>query len=182
MLAKPARRRPPVARSYTLPAPVGGWNAKDQLLAMKPTEAVILDNWFPETSRVTIRNGFASHATGMGATTPVESLMPYASGGTVKLLASAGTKIYDVTSAAAATSKASGLTNARWQHTMHGERLVMVNGADLPKQYNGSTVANLAVSVATLSSMIGCATHQQRLWLIENDTLSAWYLAANAIS
>lgn len=182
MLMQATKRRTQSARGYALPAPIGGWNAKDPLAGMKPTEAVLLDNWFPEASKVTLRNGFASHGTGMGSTTSVESLMAYSSGGTQKLLAAAGTKIWDVTTAGAATAKASSLTNARWQHVMHGERLCMVNGADLPKQYNGSAVSNMSLSGATLSSMIGIASHQQRLWMIEKNTLSAYYLPANAIS
>ena len=69
-----------VARYKTIPAPVGGWNARDALAAMSPLDAVTLDNFFPITSGVMLRKGYTQWATGL--TTDVESLLPYTSGTT----------------------------------------------------------------------------------------------------
>ena len=54
--------RDTVSGSQSFPAPVGGWNARDALAEMKPTDAIYLDNWFPRTSYVEIRGGSSDHA------------------------------------------------------------------------------------------------------------------------
>ena len=41
----------------TLPAPTGGWNARDALSAMPPEDAVALVNYFPQTTDVILRYG-----------------------------------------------------------------------------------------------------------------------------
>ncbi len=115
----------------SLPAPVGGWNARDAVANMKETDAVVLDNYFPTASDVMGRKGFANHMTGFSA--PVESLLNYTTT-TEKLFACAGTAIYDATAAGAvATAVVTGLTNSRWQHvniTTAGENFVF--SAELP--------------------------------------------------
>ena len=70
MLIQPLRTNP--ARIETLvgastPAPVGGWNARDNLAEMALTDAVIVDNFFPGTANARLRRGSINHATGIGA-------------------------------------------------------------------------------------------------------------------
>ena len=60
---------------FTLPAPYGGWNARDAKTEMKPNEAIVLDNFIPDFQGVQQRRGFAQHATGIAGSF-VESLMP----------------------------------------------------------------------------------------------------------
>ena len=45
------------ARVASIPAPVGGWNARDSLANMAPTDAVVLENMFPNVSNVVLRGG-----------------------------------------------------------------------------------------------------------------------------
>ena len=117
-MASPRRRRL-VQRTTnnvaSLPAPVGGWNARDALANMAPTDAVTLDNLFPGVSSVALRGGYANHATGM--TGQVETLMTYNGGATDKMFAIASGSVYDVTSAGAVgAAVVSGLTNSRWEY------------------------------------------------------------------
>lgn len=78
------------ARAVSLLPPVGGWNTLDALADMPPDHAVILDNWFPNADRVSVRRGFTSWSTGYPAA--VESLLPYVPpSGTAKLFAASGT-------------------------------------------------------------------------------------------
>ena len=59
-MASPTRRRliqRTQANVASLPPPVGGWNARDALANMAPTDAVTLDNLFPGVSSVTLRGG-----------------------------------------------------------------------------------------------------------------------------
>jgi len=179
-----------VAREHTLGAPVGGWNARDPLANMDETDAVMLDNFFPTTGDVVQRLGQVDHVTSIGD--PVESLMVYDSATTTKLFAAAGTDFYDVTSAGSSPSSAVGsLTNARWQDvnfkTSAGQYLYAVNGADSPRLYDGSSwtaitgASSPAITGVTTTSLVYVAEHVKRLWFVEKDSLSVWYLGASAI-
>lgn len=67
-LRSKAPQRQQISTVVSYPAPLGGWNARDPLAAMKPMDAVVLNNWFPRTSYCEIRGGYtpnASSATGM---------------------------------------------------------------------------------------------------------------------
>ena len=86
------------AHAESLPAPIGGWNARDSLAAMAPTDAVTLTNLFPTQSNCVLRGGSTNWATGMSGV--VETIMTYYGALTSKLFAidATGKKIYDVTS------------------------------------------------------------------------------------
>ena len=66
LAARPNRTRKQVGRVFTLPAPVGGWNARDAYDEMPKTDALVLDDVFPRTSDVRQRNGSAFHANFVG--------------------------------------------------------------------------------------------------------------------
>lgn len=53
--------------AQAIPAPIGGWNARDALDAMPPTDAIKLVNWIPRAGFVQSRGGYAVHAAGLGA-------------------------------------------------------------------------------------------------------------------
>jgi hypothetical protein len=46
------------AKTASVPAPIGGWNGRDSLANMSPTDAVQLVNWFPTPTDVTMRKGY----------------------------------------------------------------------------------------------------------------------------
>lgn len=173
----------------SLPAPVGGWNARDAVANMKETDAVVLDNFFPMASDVMGRKGYSNHMTGFGAA--VESLLVYATT-SEKLFACAGTAIYNATAAGAvATAEVTGLTNSRWQHvniaTTGGQYLYAVNGVDKPRLYDGSTwtavdnASTPAITGVTTTKLKDVALHKNRLWFVEDDSLTAWYLPTDSI-
>ena len=43
--------------SAALPPPTKGWDTRESLADMPPDHAIKLDNWFPETDKVTVRRG-----------------------------------------------------------------------------------------------------------------------------
>ena len=100
-----------VSQPVSLPAPTGGWNARDSLTGMSPLDAVTLTNWYPATTECVLRNGYTKYATGI--TGQVETIMAYSGAATDKLFAIAGTVVYDVTAGGTATSVVTGLSNAR---------------------------------------------------------------------
>jgi hypothetical protein len=83
-------------RSFTLPAPYGGLNLRDDITAMKPNEARVLENFFPGSGQCEMRPGFEKYAIGMG-TGEVETLAAFQGYSASKMLAGANGKIYDVT-------------------------------------------------------------------------------------
>lgn len=152
---------------------------------MKPTDAVALVNWWPLPTEVMMRKGYTAHLTGGAA--QVESLMAY-HGGTPKLFAAAGTAIYDATSTGTSfpAASVSTLTNARWQHvnfgTSGGQFLVICNGADSVRTFDGSAWATPAITNVTSSTLIAVCAHVQRLFFVESGTMRIWYLPAGAVA
>ena len=187
------RRMPQnVSQSVSLPAPIGGWNARDVLSEMDPTDAPILDNWFPATSSVVCRNGYTQWATGI--TGHVETLLVYNGGSTSKMFAMAGTSIYDVTSTNGGAVGASIFTstNAKWYYTNvatpGGNYLYAVNGVDKPRLYDGTTwqavdavSAPISITGVTTTTLAYVTLFKNRLWFIQSGTLKAWYLPTQAV-
>lgn len=174
------------AVSQSLPAPVGGWNARDSLADMAKDDAVFLENWFPRTTSVDLRSGYTQWATGL--VNQVETLMAYSGSTTQKLfgITNAGS-IFDCTSTGAVGAAAvAGLTNGRWQYvniaTPAGNYLWLCNGADAPYTFDGTIWANPAIAGVTGTNLINVNLHKNRLWAIEKGTLKAWYLPVQSIA
>lgn len=176
--------------SFTLPAPTGGWNVRDPLAVMPEKDAVVLENWFPQASDVVIRKGVESWATGF--VTQPDTLLYWNGASSRKLFAAAGGGIYEVTAAgaigAAATTITEGFCSFVNTKTPGGSYLVSVNGTDKLKLFDGatwtdidntSTPAITGVATTTLSQV---ALIKKRLWFVQKDTMSAWYLSALAIA
>lgn len=174
-------------RVHPLPAPLGGWNRRDSVTAIPETDAIVLDNMVPTARGIVLRKGYQEHASGISGNY-VESLMPYVpQSGNGALFACGPTDIYDVTSAAAVGAAAvSGLTNGRWSHvnvsTLGGHYLLCANGADSMRIYDGSSWATASITGVTTADIDALAVHMQRVWLIERNSMSVWYLGIGAIA
>lgn len=173
------------SNAYNLPAPTGGLNARDSYTDMDAADAVTLTNVFPEANYVAVRGGFVSFATGM--TNPIRSLMAwYGTSGTDKIFAAESTKIWNITGGGAATSAVTGLTNADWQWTNittpGGSYLVLANGADSVRNYDGTSWTTPAISGVTSSTLINVIVFKQRLWFAQKNSLSIWYLPTSSIA
>lgn len=205
MLTRPTKQGA-VSKSASIPAPVGGWNARDALSAMPPSDAVLLENFYPTPSDVMLRKGYSVHVGNLPD--QVESLMNYSGGTTEKLFAACGTKIYDVTSSAGTTTWDSAvwgtdlwdadasavvtsLTNARFEEinisTSGGSYLLCVNGADKLRGYDGTNWwidgdgAHDITGVDT-STIAQINLFKNRVWLVQKNTLKAWYLPTSSIA
>lgn len=167
-------------------APFGGWNASDDVTDMPEEDAIVLDNLIPGDGSVALRKGIASHATGLGAA--VRSLMEWnAAGSTAKLFGATASAIYDVTSAGAVGAAAvSSLSNGNWQsvnfQTAGGNFLVLANGADSVRNYDGSSWTTPSITGVTSSTLATVTVHQSRLWFCQVDTLKVWYLPTLSIA
>lgn len=193
LLQKQARRGTGSATGTVrgIPAPVGGWNAKDALDAMKPEDAIVLDNIIPDAGKVRLRPGYLEHASAI-PDLYVETLMEYAPPSTAnrKLFAASPTAIYDVTTGGAVGAAAqSSLSNGRWQWvnfaTTGGNFLCMVNGQDNYRTYDttgGWTDRDAAVTGIDSATFSNIAVHASRLWFSVASSLSVWYLPTAAIT
>lgn len=176
--------------SASLPAPFGGWNSRDALADMEPTDAVELINWFPRRSDVMLRKGYERHVTGISG--QVQTLMAYASPSANQLFGIAGSSIYNVSnSGAVGAAVVTGLTNAKWEYinvaTSGGNFLYAVNGVDKPLIYNGTTWTSIdaastpAITGVTTTNLTHINLFKTRVWFVEKDTLKVWYLPVNSV-
>ncbi len=180
------RRASPRSVSKALPVPTKGWNTRDNIADMDPKSAVIMDNVFPDSDRVTPRRGYDDHATGM--TADINTLMVYEpASGDAEMFAACDGDIFDISSAGAVgAAVVTGKTNDKWQHvnigTSGGHFLFACNGEDTPQVYNGSAWGNTTLTGPTVTSIVWCNLHQRRLWIGEKDSLVAHYGGTNAIT
>lgn len=156
---------------------------------MRPGDAITLKNWFPTTTDLVIRGGHDDHATGTTGT--VKTLAVYnAADGTSKMFAATNSGVYDSSSAGAVGASVATSTNGYWQSVNFGDGttnwLIMVNGADKPNYYSGSAWTAVdsgstpALTGLTTTNIVNLFVHKGRLWFIQKNSLSAWYLAAGA--
>lgn len=187
--SKGQSQRRQVARVKSYPSPVGGWNARDALAAMKPIDAVYLVNWFPRTTDCVIRGGDDDYATDIDG--PAETLAVYNElDGGAQFFAASNAGVYDISSPGSAVLSAATCTMGRWQTVNFGDGtnnyLIMVNGTDDPLYYNGSAWLSVnagsspALTGVTSNTLIHVMVYQGRLFYIQKNTLSFWYLAAGA--
>jgi hypothetical protein len=153
-MAVPQQRR---AVTASLPAPIGGWNARDSLAEMNPLDAVQMVNFFPTPTDVTMRKGYTKISTGI--TGDVLTLMNYSSPTGNKLFASTDNNIYD-TSTSTATVSLSGNTSGKWIHSMittaGGSFMPAVNNTDPMVVYDGtrwsrSATTSTAQTISTIT-------------------------------
>ena len=183
--ARKAQGHQQTSLTASVPAPIGGWNARDSIADMPPTDAVVLINYFPTPTDVRVRKGYSNWTTGFGA--QVESLMLYSGNTVEKLFAASGSAFYDASSSGAVGAAVlSGLTNARWIHTNFtttgGVRyLVTCNGADKVRIFDGATwtavdgVSVPAITGVTTTTLKYVTSHKSRLWFAVKNTMEVWY-------
>lgn len=182
----------PVSLPFSIPAPTGGWNARDALASMPLTDAEIMDNWFPETTNVITRPGTLTYCSAIQGG-QVETLFSYAKQNTVQLLCAAGNQIYQASTVHAggtinsASTIAVGFSNNRWQYvnigSPGGSFMVSVNGVDHTQIYDGTNwfaqTINNSFSSITASNV---AVYNFRLFYTEANTLRfAYHQQTNAI-
>ena len=175
-----------VSQPVSLPAPTGGWNARDSLTGMSPLDAVTLTNWYPATTECQLRKGYAQWATGISG--QVQTVMAYSGGSTEKLFAiNASGSVYDVTATGAVgAASLTGLSNGKWGYlniaTLGGNFLSMANGVDAPRNYNGTTWSTPAITGVTATTLRDPILYAQRQFFIGDNTLKAWYLPVDSIA
>lgn len=163
--------------SSTIPAPTGGWNARDALENMDPLDAVELVNWIPSSGFVVGRGGSMSMC---NLTDSVDTLITYTGDAAVAFLAAAGGAIIDITDFSSPSTLDSGFTSDQWQYAMFDNSLVLVNGADDAQVYDGSLASMTITSGPASADLKGVVNFKGRAFYWENASTSAWYAEAGA--
>lgn len=160
---------------------------------MPPTDALIMDNFFPSPTTVDSRNGYVAWVTGITGYT--ETLAAYnPTSGTNKLFAVANNSVYDVTNTGVVGAPVvSGLSNNRFQtvnmaNSAGNQFLIMVNGADNLLNYDGTNwtkvtaVSTYAITGVDTSTLIHVNVFKNRLWFTQNNSFKMWYLGLYSIA
>jgi hypothetical protein len=177
-----AAAKQPTTAPLSLPAPVKGWNTRDELDSMDPLDAILLDNFYPDSSGINCRTGSIGYAVGLGSG-PVETLAEFDSGSVSRLLGACGGSIFDISNAGpAGPPLGTGFSNARWQTTTFLQRLFLANGADPLQIYDGGSLAAASFTGAPLSSLVGVFQYQQTLFLWANNSTGFYFAQLNSIS
>jgi hypothetical protein len=179
----------PRTQTASVPAPIGGLNARDSIANMPPTDAVYMDNMFPTPTSVDLRGGSSAFATTDGSSSGdgVETLMAYNGVSTKKLFGIDSAGITDITSGGTITPPSvTSLSNARFQYinfgTAGGHYISCVNGADSARLFDGTTWSTPTITGATSSDFIHVNSFKNRLWYTQKDSTLVWYLPLNSIS
>jgi hypothetical protein len=175
----------------TVPAPIGGLNARDSLAAMPETDAYLMMNYWPQPYGVSMRLGYQTWAT-TGTAREIGTIAPWAAdAGAQKLFAWDDTAMWDISVKGNATLPiiASGITNAYWQFinfsNAAGAHLVAVNGADDGILYDAGGPARIVAGDGIVSNTwsgldpkdaIQLTVHQHRLWATKKDSSLGYYL------
>lgn len=187
-----ARPKRTMVQPKPLPAPIGGLVTSQNIGAMEPGTAIVLNNWLPTRTGIRVRGGNQLFAT-VGSD-PVESLISYV-GTTRQLFAASNGSIYNITSVADPTvppaAAFSGQTSDYYSSvnfaTTGGNFLYAVNGTDSARLYDGTTWT--AITGVSTPAITGIATdtfyqvnaYRNRLYFVEEGSLNVWYLPVDSI-
>ncbi len=183
-----------LAQEVHIDAPIGGWNTRDSIDNMEPTDAVVLDNWIPDLGWVKSRPGYELYIDIAGSD-DVKTLVIYEKGTTKKFLAFHGSSCTDITNPAS-PSTISAITSgdSRWNYAQFDGKLVVLNGNDTPFMFNGTSwySANTGGGEFPLTltgnpvptdvdSLIGVNVFKNRTWFWEKNSQDVWYSALNTM-
>lgn len=159
----------------SIPSPYTGWNTRDALDAMEPTDATRLDNLFPDVGKVVARNGFTSFATPSGT---IETLVELNAGAVRRLVGAGAGNVYDV---GQGTTVGTGFGSNRWQSINFSGKLFLVNGTDAGQTYDGTTLSATGFT-GPATAPIGIHTFAGRVWGWEANTQTPYYGGLGSIT
>ncbi len=183
----------------SVPPPVGGLNFAAPINAMSPEDAILLDNWICTRFGLSIRGGWYEHATGLGG--PIKSILPWvgATGAGDKVFAATNAGIYDITAGGAGPWTAeialAGSTNSGVVQSINfsaagrnfliccseDDGYIRYDTTDGWVQVAAGAGAGQLAGVPPADLVQVCAW-KQRLWFVERNSRSVWYLPVLAMA
>src|SRR6056297_30773 len=174
------------------PAPVGGWNARDDLGNMPPEDAVKLVNWRPRPGFCETRGGSSAYlANPTGTWDSVGTIHTFRSTfGDILIFSAADYLFAWEGGASSVTLEYTGTTTSGatfWDAAHFQDRMILTLGDGTnPAQvvtYNGTTVTTTALNITTgpdEEDIRGVQVHKGRAFYWESASQSFWYAAAGA--
>lgn len=172
--------------TVTMPAAVTGLNTVTSLAAMKPTDALVLENWICRPDKLIMRKGTDEYTTDM--TSPIRSLGVFSGKAARRMFAFCDDGIFDVSGGGAVGSAVSTITDGNAivinYATSASQYLVAVNGRDPYRYYDGSDWTEVATftydsGVFLTRTINNIAAYKQRLFFAANNDLNLYYLDPN---
>lgn len=177
-------------------APTGGINDLDPIAAMEPQYCIDLENFYPNTGSLAARAGFKEYATNIPGG-KVKTLITYAAvDGSEQFFACTDDGIYDISDSTDLPNEVASLSYGavEWCHfsNIAGNFLVVTNGVDSALLYDGTDwtqfveadtpVAPGEIKGVAPSQLTGVTAFKNRLWFVQQDSLTAWYLPLDAVA
>lgn len=170
--------------------------------------AAVLENWFPIATGIRMRGGSQVFSV-VSTAEDIVSLFTYVNGNNASLFAATATSIFDVTTSTSAAFLVDGLSDllvddlgnflitsgsgpaigslsgGEWSvvqfATPGGVFLRAVNGIDTPLVYDGTSWSTTpAITVVDPTTLSNVFVYKQRLFFIQKDSLTAWYLPVDS--
>lgn len=178
---------------YSIPAPIGGWNAREALDMMNPIDAISLVNMIPQETSVESRKG-CDVIIDSGYDI-FDTLMVYNGSGGNELIAvgtptgGTFTFFYTIDTVAKTATSLGSITTAlvdgqfRWQSININDKLVMTcDAAFAPYQWDGTTLAAVTISGTglTTTDLSGVMSFKGRAFYWSEGANSFWYPIAGA--
>lgn len=168
--------------NFVLPCPTGGLNARDSRDKMALTDALVMDNYIPLNTQVSLRKGYRKYAT---LSCEVKTLVSYnAPSGQSRLYAFGGGTVWDITNAQTPQNCNKSFAVNTWQTCQFKNRLFAVNGIDKPQTFIPDETgggewkdAEFAGTNLNLTQLVNVGVSKQRLWFVEKGSLTVWYNA-----
>lgn len=183
--------------------PIGGWNTRDALDNMPASDAVELENWFPDLGFMKSRGGsfkWCDLDPGGDTSNGVETLLSYYSGSSEKLIACCDNQFYEVNQqdgpvalTAYETDKATPrtITRSRWQGTnfnglliltcgINGEEPLIYDASSDPKLYTPDISGSDGGVSFSPGTCVGCHTFKNRVYYWSVSSQDFWYTALGA--
>lgn len=189
--------QPNQIREGMIPAPVKGVDARSSVAEMDSRNCFFAYNILPAEFGCEVRPGFREwqisieNTTGLG----VKTLMPFDGPTASKLFAATNEGIWDVTTDGGTPSRKATFTADTTANSGHGVSLTVINSAVETMfyadslnglwEYTPSTntwAAKTNITGVAETDICFIMKHKQRIWLIEKDQASAWYLGIDAVS
>ena len=170
-----------MTNAASVPAPTGGWNARDSLDDMEAADAVTMINMIPRSGWVEARRGSSVYTSFSGSLTPdgFTTLIPYQN--TKLLVAGFTDAIYDITNPLMVTALShAAFANSKFQQTAFQNLVILTNGANVAVSYNGTALIDLVVTGHPTGIFWGCNTFKGRAFYWEKNKRSFWFAAAGA--
>lgn len=178
------RRMQNKTQLFSQAPPVGGWNTRDDIADMSPQDAPYLENWFPDTTAVRVRNGcrhYASVSVSANFETLIEFNSPEAS---AMIIGSNGAIAArnDITN----TILAQNFVHDEWQGVNFNGQMVLVNGVDLPQNIqanNGSFICapQIFSGINDPRNFVDAHVFKSRVFYVAKDSADFYYTETDAI-